>query len=192
MVVARPGAGGTSLQERVERSRAGRVLISLFLIVTLLGILTANLPPSRLQTLLLRADHGYLNGVDLSQDWGVFAPDPRQQTVDVLARVDFADGSHQMWHIPARNAVVGEYIDYRWRKWEEWVVSPAYGQLPRPAAIYIARSVATPEHRPVKVILIDRSHSILPPGGQALTTPPGDRQFASTRITPAMLGGAGG
>jgi hypothetical protein len=55
----------------------------------------------------LRADHPYLYGLDLEQNWGVFAPDPRQETVDVLARVSFADGSQQTWQIPRRDPVVG-------------------------------------------------------------------------------------
>lgn len=187
----RTGVGGTSLQERVARSRAGRVVISLFVIATVVTILTANLPPSRLQTVLLKADHPYLYGVDLEQNWGVFAPDPRQETIDVLARVSFADGSQQTWRIPRRDPVVGEYIDYRWRKWEEWVISPAYSQLPRPAAIYVARTLATPEHRPVRVTLINRFHAILPPGQPSGPVLPGVRKFFTTRITPAMLQGAG-
>ena len=181
-----------SLQERVERSRAGRVLISLFLLATLITLLTANLPVSRLRTVLLKADHPYLNGIDMAQNWGVFAPDPRQQTVDVLARVTFADGSQETWQIPSRNPVVGEYIDYRWRKWEEWIVSPAYAFLYRPGAIYAARRLATPDRRPVRVALFDRSHPITPPGQRSFPTPHGERAFYTTPITEAMLRGAGG
>ena len=115
------------------------MVISLFVLATLVTILTANLPPSRLQVDLLKADHPYLYGADLEQNWGVFAPDPRQQTVDVLALVTFADGSTETWQVPRRNPVVGEYIDYRWLKWTEWVVSPAYPELAKPTALYAAR-----------------------------------------------------
>lgn len=182
------------MQERFERSRIGRVLISLFVLVTLVTVLTANLPASRLQSVLLTADHPYLNGADLQQNWGVFAPDPRQQTVDVLARVTFADGSQQTWQIPARDPVVGEYIDYRWRKWEEWVVSPSYPFLYKPGAIYAARSLATPERRPVQVALIDRSHQITVPGETSSPTPtgPSEHTFYTTKITQAMLQGGSG
>ena len=192
VLALRTGVGGTSLQERVERSRAGRIVISLFVVVMLVTILTANLPPSRLQTVLLEADHPYLYGADMEQNWGVFAPDPRQETVDVIANVTFADGSQQTWQIPRRDPVIGEYTDYRWRKWEEWVVSPAYAQLPRPAAIYIARSLATPEHRPVKVTLSNRFHAIVAPGQPSGPVTPGERQFFTINITPAMLGGGRG
>ena len=190
VVAAGQGVERVSFQERVERSRGGRVLISLFVVVTVLTVLTANLPPSHLQTLLQRADHPYLNGAFLSQDWGVFAPDPRSQTVDIFARVTFADGSHETWQIPARNPVVGEYIDYRWRKWEEWVASPSLTTpIFRPGAIYAARRLATPDRRPVRVVLLDRSHAIAPPG-KPPTPLPTERAIYTTKITPAMLRGA--
>ena len=188
-MVARAGGRGTSLQERLEHSRAGRVLISIFVLVTGITVLTANLPASRLQTVLMRADHPYLNGAFLSQDWGVFAPDPRQQTVDIFARVTFADGSEQTWRIPARNPVVGEYVDYRWRKWEEWIGSPSTAvPLYVPGAIYAARALATPGRRPVRVVMVDRYHQITPPG-QPSTAQPTERTIYTTRITPAMLRG---
>ena len=179
------------MQERFERGPVGRVLISVFAVVMILTILTANLPPSRLQTLLLRADHPYLNAVDMSQDWGVFAPDPRQQTVHVLAQVTFSDGSQETWQIPARDPVVGEYIDYRWRKWQEWAVSPADAFLYKPGAIYAARRLATPQRRPVSVTLLDRSHPITVPG-QPSVPPSKPHSFYTTKITPAMLGGGSG
>jgi hypothetical protein len=193
VVAVRTGRSGMSVQERFEGSRAGHVVISVFVLAILLGLLTANLPPSYLQAKLMNLDHPAVNGLDLSQDWGVFAPDPREETVDVLARVSFADGSTETWQVPRRNPVVGEYIDYRWLKWEEWVVSPGLlGELPRPAAIYVARRLATPTRRPVRVTLVDRSHPIPPPGQPTGPNPPSDRTFYSTRITEAMLRGASG
>lgn len=191
-MAARTGAGGLSLQERFERSRTGRILISLFVIVTLVTVVTANLPASRLQEVLLKPDHPYLYGVGLDQTWGVFAPDPRQVTVDLRAQVMFADGSQETWQVPRRNNVVGEYLDYRWLKWAEWTVQPAYSNLYRPAAIYAARRLATRGRRPVRVSLIDRSHPISPPGQIPDVEPVGDRTFYTTPITEAMLRGTSG
>ena len=75
-----------SLQERFESTALGRIVISIFLLVTFVALLTANLPESRLQELLLKADH------PLSTGWarpgvGVSAPDPRSQTINVTADV---------------------------------------------------------------------------------------------------------
>jgi hypothetical protein len=191
-VAAGTRAGGLSLQERFERSRPGRILISLFVIVTLVTVVTANLPASRLQDVLLKPDHPYLYGLGLDQAWGVFAPDPRQATVDLIARVTYADGSQATWQVPRRNNVVGEYLDYRWLKWAEWTVQPAYSNLDRPTAIYAARRLATQGHQPVRVTLVDRSHPISPPGQIPDVEPVGDRTFYTTPITPAMLQGTSG
>jgi hypothetical protein len=180
------------LRERFERSRVGRALISVFVVATLVTVVTANLPPSHLQDVLVKADHPYLYGLALDQDWGVFAPDPRQETVDLFARVTFADGSQAVWQVPRRNAVVGAYIDYRWLKWAEWAVEPSYGELWRPAAIYAARQAASRGHVPVKVELVDRSHVISQPGVEAPPVRVTDNVFFSTRITPTLLQGTGG
>jgi hypothetical protein len=192
VAVVRTRVRRRSIRERFEASVAGRVLISLFALLTLVTIVTANLPASHLENLLMRADHPYFNAVDMSQDWGVFAPDPRSVTVHILARVTFADGSRQTWQIPARNAVVGEYIDYRWRKWEEWTAEGGYSFLYKPGAIYAARRVAAPGRVPVRVTLFDRSHPITPPGQPPNPLPPTTREFYTTKITPAMLSGASG
>jgi len=45
------------VQERFETTPLGRIAISVFLLVTFAALLTANLPESRLQELLLKADH---------------------------------------------------------------------------------------------------------------------------------------
>jgi hypothetical protein len=181
--------GWGSLQDRFERTTLGRVLISAFLIVTLVTILTANLPASRLQDLLLRADHPYLYGVALDQNWGVFSPDPRRETIDISARVTFADGSHVTWHVPRRNAVIGEYSDYRWLKWPEYVVQPAYETLWRPAALYVARKYATSTHRPIRVELMNRWYELQPPG-RAKTQPLiSHRTFYTTQVTEQDLRG---
>jgi hypothetical protein len=180
-------AGPRSLQARFERTVFGRVLISIFLLVTLVTLVTANLPASRLQDLLLSADHPYLYGVALDQSWEVFAPDPRRETIKVTAQVTFADGSQATWRVPTRNPVVGEYTDYRWLKWAEYVISPAYSQLWQPIAVYVARTLATPTRRPQKVTLTNTWHAIDPPGRIPAHPFVHHQTFYTTRITETML-----
>jgi hypothetical protein len=180
------------LQQRFESTAVGRTLISACLLVTLITLLTANLPASRLQGLLLSADHEYLYAAALDQAWGVFAPDPRRQTIHVTASVTYADGSQATWQVPTRDPVIGEYTDYRWLKWAEYLISPAYSDLWRPAALYVARTLSTPTRRPTKVTLINRWYD-LPPPGQAQNQPLVSTQtFYTTRITEAMLRGKSG
>jgi hypothetical protein len=180
------------LQQRFESTVLGRTVISACLLVTLITVLTANLPPSRLEGLLLSANHEYLYGAGLDQSWGVFAPDPRRQTIHVTAQVTYADGSQATWHVPTRDPVIGEYTDYRWLKWTEYLVSPADFNLWRPAAIYVARSLSTPTRRTTKVTLINQWYN-LPPPGQAQQQPFVSTQpFYTTRITEAILRGQSG
>jgi hypothetical protein len=184
-------AGWRSLQDRFERTVLGRVLISVFVLVTLVTLVTANLPPSRLQDLLLNADHPYLYGVALDQSWAVFAPEPRRETIKVTAQVTFADGSQATWSVPTRNPVVGEYTDYRWLKWAEYVISPAYSQLSQPIAVYVARTLASPTRRPQKVSLTNTWHAIEPPDSISDRPFVHHQTFYTTRITEAMLRGEG-
>jgi hypothetical protein len=44
----------------------------------------------------------------------------------------------------------------------------------------------------VKVTLVNRFHAIVAPGQPSGPITPGERQFFTTRITPAMLQGTGG
>jgi hypothetical protein len=181
-----------SFQQRFESTILGRTLISAVLLVTLITLLTANLPASRLEGLLLSADHEYLYGAGLDQSWSVFAPDPRRQTIHVTAQVTFADGSQATWHVPTRDPVIGEYTDYRWLKWTEYLISPADSNLWRPAALYVARRLSTPTRRPTKVALINQWYN-LPPPGQAQQPPFISTQtFYTTPITEATLRGQSG
>lgn len=181
--------GWTSLQERFERSMLGRILISVFVVGTLIAILTANLPPSRLQDLLSRADHPYLFGLGLDQSWEVFAPDPRRETIDVVGRVTYADGSTATWQVPRRDPVVGEYTDYRWLKWAEYVISPAYDQLWRPSALYVARHLATATKRPTHVELVNRYTQLQQPSEIKGPPPVLETRIYATDVTEAMLRG---
>ena len=183
----KPNIGSGSPQARFEGTVLGRVLISVFLLVTLVTLLTANMPASRLQDVLLKADRFYLYGAGLDQSWEVFAPDPRRETIEVSARVDFADGSHATWRVPTRNPVIGEYTDYRWLKWAEYVVSPAYPELGEPIALYVARRFDSPTRRPTRVTLSNRWYELEPPDRISPHPRFQERMLYETPITEAML-----
>lgn len=182
--------GGSSLQDRFERTLLGRTLISIFLLVTMVILVTANLPTSRLQQLLLKADHPYLYGTGFDQSWSVFAPDPRDQTIDFTARVRYADGSRATWKVPTRDPVIGEYTDYRWLKWAEYVVSPIHTDLWKPIAVYVARRLASPMHRPAQVTLTNRWYSLFPPGQIPDHPFVHEQKLGTIQITDAMLKGS--
>jgi hypothetical protein len=152
------------MQEWFESTAVGRGVISLFLVVTLVSVVAWNLPSSELKDKALPVVAPYVNATGLNQNWSVFAPEPRRSTIVLEARITYADGVRETWRAPARNAVVGGYSDYRWRKWYEHVTSGDETFLRKPAAEYVARLHTQDGRQPVRVVLIGRSQPLLPPG----------------------------
>ena len=77
----RPG-----LQQRLESGRAGRWLISAFLVVTVGGIVIANLPEGSIQQRLAKVTQPYMNATGLDQHWSMYAPYPRKEILYLEAR----------------------------------------------------------------------------------------------------------
>jgi hypothetical protein len=152
------------VQERFESTLAGRVAISVFLIVTLVALVFWNLPDSEIKRKSLMIVRPYITATSIDQNWGVFAPDPRRQTIDLVARVRFADGTEEILGIPRGNDLIGGYWDYRWWKWVEWARSDAHRVLWQPAALWFASRARTNGRRPVQVTLIRRWYDLMPPG----------------------------
>ena len=100
-----------------------RVLVSVFLVVTVAAVLVQNMPDSVIKTGLMVPAQPYLNLTGLDQSWSIFSPNPRQQTVYVLARVERADGSVAVHPVPT-GIGPSEYWGYRWQKYEESLSDP--------------------------------------------------------------------
>jgi hypothetical protein len=163
----RPG-----LQQRLESSRAGRWLISAFLVATVGAIVVTNLPAGAVQRRLAPVTQPYLNATGLDQSWNMFAPDPRTEILYLEARVVHADGRVTIWRPPTGGPLLGSYRDSHWRKFvEHAVVRPGnsfgWPQLWRPLALYVASQEADDGSPPVSVTLVKRSAFVLPPGGNA-------------------------
>jgi hypothetical protein len=155
----------TPLQERLEARPAGRLLISAFLVVTLAAVCATNLPESRLRREALKPAGPFLRATGLDQDWRVFAPDPRQTSLRVEARVRYEDGGVATWRPPAGGDLAGAYWDYRWRKWLENAIQDAQRRvLWKPAAQFAAREMATEQRVPTSVTLIRRWQDLRAPG----------------------------
>src|SRR3989442_9942640 len=96
------------------------------------------MPQSKLRREALRVARPYLNATGLDQNWEVFAPEPRRESIALHALVDFTDGSRQTWRIPSSNPVTGSYWQYHWQKWQDWVLDEHLQRLWAPAAAVIA------------------------------------------------------
>lgn len=152
------------MQERLESSVAGRVALSIFVVATLLSLVFWNLPDSEIKRKSLRVVRPYVTALSLEQNWGVFSPDPRRQTLDLVARVRYADGGQEELRIPEGGALFGAYWDYHWWKWVEAATNDQNQHLRHPAAVWFARRATTDERRPTRVVLVRRWYDLLPPG----------------------------
>jgi hypothetical protein len=158
---APPDQPAPSLQERLETSATGRWLLSVVLVLTLAAVAAWNLPPSALREVALPVVEPYVRTIGLDQRWNLFAPDPPRATFEVLARIDYADGSRGEWH-PPRND--------RWRKWLGAVRLDRNQRLWEPTAAWITGHHDHDGRRPVTVTLVRRGR-VLPPPGSGVAQP---------------------
>ncbi|MDQ6605096.1 MAG: hypothetical protein M3Z06_00940 [Actinomycetota bacterium] len=181
-----PGAQGhIGWQQRLEESAFGRGMLSSLIVLTLIAIVAINLPQSDLRRQLLRPGQPYLNALGADQNWSLFAPDPRRVVLDVSAVVAYDDGRTAQWTFPHDDALIGTYRDYRWRKWEENLISPDNAAaLWRSAAQWAAGQEARPGHAVTRVSLVERFAPLAPPGTTPSVAPTQQRVFYTLR-TPA-------
>lgn len=174
-------------QERLEASRTGRVLISA-LVISLVGAVAIwNLPDCAIKRTTIGAVRPVLVAAGLDQFWSVFAPDLRRHTIDITARIDYADGSQETWEFPsAREPVVSPFRSYHWQKLEE-AVSAGKADVVRPFAAWVARTHERPR-RPVQVTLIRVTQDLAAPGAGPDREPEEEAIF-SLRVTPEVLQG---
>jgi hypothetical protein len=173
------------VQERLESTSAGRTAISVFLIVTIASLVVWNMPQSEIQRRSLKVVRPYVTALSLEQSWGVFAPDPRRETLDFFARVRFADGTEEEVRMPTGGSLVGAYWDYHWWKWVESVTNDQRAGLWEPAAAWFARRATTERRQPVEVTLVRRWHPLLPPGPGPSRGPWQEAEYYTLNITPA-------
>lgn len=142
------------MQQRLESSKVGRVVISAGILLVLAGVLTWNLPPSELARETQPVFQRFMHSAGLDQNWSVFAPDPPQSELDFQARIVYQDGTERTWEVPTGDPVLGAYWDYRWLKWGEIVSAGVDARLWLPAAQWIARQEQAAGRRPVSVTLV--------------------------------------
>lgn len=160
---------GGSLQQRVEGTIGGRVAISVFIAVTLIAVGVINLPESSLRRSLSTKTQPYLNALGLDQAWGVFAPDPRRNSIRLEVRLTYTDGETQTWSAPVRDDLVGTYSDYRWRKFEENLINEGSGEGGSAERLgrWVVRERRERSELPNSVAVVSASAQLPPPGPQA-------------------------
>ena len=106
------------LHTRLLDTTVGRVVVGVILTVGSFWIVAPNLPGSAVRA-EMAGWWGPAEDIGLIQDWAVFSPDPRDISLDVRARIEYADGSTEFWDIPEYDPGFGAYRQYRWHKFQE-------------------------------------------------------------------------
>jgi hypothetical protein len=172
--------------------RVRRALISLLLVFTIVTVVSHFIFAPKLQKALFTVTRPYASALGIDQNWGVFAPEPRPQTIQMRARIFYADGTAEWWDLPESNALVGEYVDYRWRKWLEYIVNPGFRTtLFQPLAAWLARTHTDAHHVPVRIAFVSRWFDLYAPGAVKgpLRSDWREAAYYTVHVTPAMRRG---
>jgi hypothetical protein len=148
---------------RIESSRLGKCVISLFVTAFIaIGVIN-NLPAGPIRESL--AGQGPVaNALGLDATWTMFAPDPYRMKVWVYAQVLYSDGTIGRWSMPSGDALVGAYRDVRWLKYQEELRKNSYSGIWKPTAEHVARQERRAGRQPVRITLVRQWYDLLPPG----------------------------
>ncbi len=155
-----------SPQERLEASGWGRWLVRGFLALTVTAVVVWNFPGSGIRTGALPVVERYINATGLTQNWKLFAPDPTDTTSELVARIEYVDGTSVQWRPPRGGDLVGEYRTYRWAVYADRLHGEIWRSLREPLARWLARTHSEAGRRVVKVELISWRRPTPPPGAE--------------------------
>lgn len=145
----------------IERSPVGQVLLTALMALLVGVLLIWNMPWGEGKRALIPVAGAVVQAAGLEQDWGLFAPNPRDASVGVYATVHYVDGRTARWYPPEGGFLVSPYRDYRWQKLVERLRSDDYQRMWRPFAEWVAR-----EHGPGvrRVVLTRTFRPVVRPG----------------------------
>ena len=169
-------AAPNDLHSRLVASRFGRMLTAGIIGIMTLSIVAPNMPASALKD-QIEEWWSPVTSIGLQQDWGVFSPNPRDQSLDVRARIEYADGTVEFWDLPELDPIVGAYRQYRWQKWQERVREDGSHQLWEPTVRWIVDNHTSDGRVPERVVLIRRWIDHLPPTAEGKIVDGGWNQF---------------
>jgi hypothetical protein len=143
-----------TLSERIERSSAGQLVVSVVIVLLLLAEVGTHLPPSAIRERVADPANEIIRILASEQSWGVFAPNPRGTSLKLEGRIYFRDGTMETWTLPEGPRIGGNFRYYRWRKWLERVRDDSYSSLWAPTAEWLADIHDDPDVPVVRVELV--------------------------------------
>jgi hypothetical protein len=152
---ARTRTERTDAHTRLLDSTVGQTFVAIVVFVMSIWILGPNMPASPLRdTVEVVWSPAIDAGFD--QNWSVFSPNPRDQTIEVVAVLEYDDGTSVEWTVPDFDPTIGALRSYRWRKWQERVRLDSYESYWEPSAAWIADQNRIDGQRPNTVRLLRR------------------------------------
>jgi hypothetical protein len=133
----------------------GRAVVVLVVLVGTVWLVGPNIPSGPLQN-DIKGLWRPATELGLAQDWGVFSPNPRSQSLDVEARILYDDGTVETWGVPEFDPVIGAYRQYRWHKWQERVRLDDRASYWQPTAEWLAARYERDGVLPMRITLVRR------------------------------------
>jgi hypothetical protein len=152
----------SGLQQRYEASRAGKIVISVFVALFVLVGVVWNIPDSPIRRALMPAVEPVAAPVGLDQYWGMYgAPSKRVEGIEV--QVKMADGRIRTWTMQPGSQGVG------W--WDRWIMlrrAVMTDANVRPqVARWAVREVTEPSEHPVAVAVVLHTQTLSAPGEES-------------------------
>lgn len=176
-------AEGTPAEDTPAYRPWQRLGISVLIVLILLSVLASVSPDSAIKTGLVGLTRPFILVTALDQRWGVFAPNPRLETSNVIARVERADGT--VGEYPLESAAgISEYWNYRWRKYGEQLWTDKSAEAERATfSRWIAAQDRAGGHEPVRVTLLRQTRPNLAPGPGPDEGPWTEVTFSTTSVS---------
>jgi hypothetical protein len=151
----------STLQQRFEESRAGKIVISGLIALILVTGVVWNLPDSPIRRALAPLVEPVAAPAGMDQYWAMYAtPSKRVESVEVHVKMN--NGETRLWTMQPGERGVG------W--WDRWIMlrrAVMYDAGVRPqVARWVAHEVTGPNERAVAVAVVLRVENLSPPGSE--------------------------
>jgi hypothetical protein len=146
--------------ERMESSPRGQLLISAGIVVVLVCIVLQALPLFGFRDAVTEPAQPLIDVAALEQNWGMFAPNPRNTQYELSVVLEYPDGTHWTWREPGGGPLVSPARDYRWRKWTENALATPLLRVQ--TARWVARTA--PRRGATRAEVLVRTRPVNPPG----------------------------
>ena len=145
-----------------------RLFIVLFIVWQLFCVAFWLMPASNIKTPFVPLLQEYMWFVGCDQNWNMFAPQPANQDIYLLAKITYRDGAQMTWTFPRMHDLnyFQRYQEERFRKMIEYAHQDGYNRMwPFLARFAALSNDSSPKTNPVvHVELVRRWQNIPKPG----------------------------